>query len=81
MVSVINFRKVSAVVTRKNERKKDGGREEGKKEERKRRKRKCTCLCDIPRMLESGYHQSLDNVKMTPWNSVGESGTPLWEVH
>lgn len=84
MVSAINFRKCSAIVTRKNERKKYGGRQEGKEAGRKKRKRQSTCLCNISRMLEPGYRQSLDNVKMTPWNSVGESrtlpGSPL-EYH
>ena len=51
---------------RKNERKKERkkkGRKEGKEG-------KSTCLCNIPRTLESCYHQSSDNVKMAPWNSL-----------
>jgi len=36
LVSAINFRKRSAIVTRKNERKKYGGRQEGKEAGRKK---------------------------------------------
>ena len=61
------------------ERKMEGGRKEKRKEGKGGKERKCTCLCDIPRMLESGYHQSLDNVKCGgEWYSP--VGSPL-EYH
>ena len=64
---------------RMKERKMEGGRKEKRKEGKGGKERKCTCLCDIPRMLESGYHQSLDNVKCGgEWYSP--VGSPL-EYH
>ena len=60
---------------RMKERNMEGGRKERRQEGKRGKERQSTCLCNISRRLEPGYRQSLDNVKMTPWNSVGESGT------